>query len=442
MIKTFVSRNFSRLLTSPDVQAWRHAVAALPRRIRGAMPVVHYFHQVDDPYSQLTAELLPAFCVRYRVQLQPHLVPPPADAAAPDRERLQAWSRRDASRLATGLGLGFSGFAAVPAAERVRAVQQQLARALAQGRFVEMAAPMGRVLWSPPAEAAAPAGISDDAGLAEALRTGAALRERLGHYLGATFFFEGAWYWGVDRLHFLEQRLAAAGLQASPAARPVALAPLAPAPALQWLDIPRVARAPELHFYCSFRSPYTYLAVPQVRRLAAHYGADLKLRFVLPMVMRGLPVPFSKRLYIMRDTKREAERLGLRFGDVADPVGRPVERGLAVLHHAIARGHGPALAESFLQGVFADGIDAGSDAGLHQIGQRAGLTAAEVVDALRDDAWRAVAEANRQEMLALGVWGVPSFRIDDRPALWGQDRLWMVEQDLIEALRTQGAAAV
>ena len=41
-------------------------------------------------------------------------------------------------------------------------------------------------------------------------------------------------------------------------------------------------------------------------------------------------------------------------------------------------------------------------------------------------------------MLGEGLWGVPSFRIDDLPALWGQDRIWMLEQDLIGQLTRQG----
>ncbi|MBA3880131.1 MAG: hypothetical protein C0500_10500 [Sphingobium sp.] len=28
------------------------------------------------------------------------------------------------------------------------------------------------------------------------------------------------------------------------------------------------------------------------------------------------------------------------------------------------------------------------------------------------------------------TWGVPSFQVDDRPGWWGQDRLWMIEDDL------------
>ncbi|MFM7627402.1 MAG: DsbA family protein [Gammaproteobacteria bacterium] len=90
--------------------------------------------------------------------------------------------------------------------------------------------------------------------------------------------------------------------------------------------------------------------------------------------------------------------------------------------------------ESFLRGVFALGIDAGTRDGLLQIAARAGLDAAAIDTALADDAWRTVVEDNRRDMLSRGLWGVPSFRVDEAPALWGQDRLWMLEQDLIAAL--------
>jgi 2-hydroxychromene-2-carboxylate isomerase len=210
-----------------------------------------------------------------------------------------------------------------------------------------------------------------------------------------------------------------------------------PAQALRLGDVPPLASPalrPTIHFYCSLRSPYTYLAISQVQRLAQHYGAALQIRFVLPMVMRGLPVPLAKRLYITRDAKREAERLGLPFGSIVDPVGTPTERGLALLHKAIALGRGVELAQSFLQGVFADGVDAGSDGGLWLLAQRAGLSQSDVHAALQEDSWRAVAEANRTDMLSRGLWGVPSLRVNEMPAVWGQDRLWMVEQDLVHAL--------
>ena len=85
----------------------------------------------------------------------------------------------------------------------------------------------------------------------------------------------------------------------------------------------------------------------------------------------------------------------------------------------------------------AEGVDAGSDRGLARIATRVGLGAADIQAALDDDGWRAIAEANRIEMLSQGLWGVPSFRVEGCAAVWGQDRLWMVEDDLIAHAKTQ-----
>jgi 2-hydroxychromene-2-carboxylate isomerase len=66
--------------------------------------------------------------------------------------------------------------------------------------------------------------------------------------------------------------------------------------------------------------------------------------------------------------------------------------------------------------------------------KRAGVSDATVKAALADPSWRTTAEANREEMFAGGLWGVPSFRVNEGEARWGQDRLWAIEQDLIAAL--------
>jgi hypothetical protein len=47
-----------------------------------------------------------------------------------------------------------------------------------------------------------------------------------------------------------------------------------------------------------------------------------------------------------------------------------------------------------------------------------------------EGSWRDVAEANREELFALGLWGVPSFRVNSNEPHWGQDRLWVIEQEL------------
>jgi 2-hydroxychromene-2-carboxylate isomerase len=416
----------------------------MARRVRGAPALVHYFHQVDDPYSHLVLQALPALAAHYACRIEAHLASPPDDSVAPDRDRLRAWSRRDAAELAAAVGLEFDD----PGHEADRDLAEQASRVLATmltadgmrdpttGSALADALSVSRALWRGDRATISRFPAASMHATVAALHAGAARRRKLGHYLGATLYFEGEWYWGIDRLAHLEQRLRSAGL-AQRAAAPL----IAPIPEVECRYRPTNGRRPELHFFCSLRSPYTYLAVPRIVELARCYDGRLRIRFVLPMVMRGLPVPREKRLYILRDTKREAERLGMPFGRIADPVGAPTERGLAVLHHAMAVDKGPEFLWSFLRGVWAEGIDAGSDTGLRTIAARAGLGETAVSTALRDQSWREVANRNREEMLALGLWGVPSFRVDDRPARWGQDRLWAVERDLIaatEAARLDG----
>jgi 2-hydroxychromene-2-carboxylate isomerase len=153
------------------------------------------------------------------------------------------------------------------------------------------------------------------------------------------------------------------------------------------------------------------------------------------MVMRGLPVPRAKQLYIALDTKREAEDAGVAFGRVCDPVGRPVERAFSLYPWARERGRAAELLLSFARAAFAEGIDTGGDAGLRFVVERAGLAWDEARAHLDGESWRAELEANRIALFELGLWGVPSFCLRDASgaalySTWGQDRLWRVEQEI------------
>jgi 2-hydroxychromene-2-carboxylate isomerase len=419
-IRLVVSRVVSRVLTSRTVRDLARA-----RRRRRGTPLIDYFHQVDDPYSHLAVQLLGPLSRRYGVTVRPWLVPPPDDAAAPERTRLAAYALRDAQRAAAEYGLHFPSDARPPEPAAVRAVAATLSEILAEPDFAKRAMVAGAALWT----GGRTAGAAGDG--ATALALGGAERERLGHYLGAMLNFEGEWCWGADRLNHLEERLAGLGRDTESGA-----SRLAPYSDLILGPVPDRAggAAPVVELWFSFRSPYSWIAFPRVRRLAQHYGAELRLRYILPMVMRGLPVPRIKARYIMRDTKREADRAGLPFGTIVDPVGPGAERALAVVHAAVPLGLGEAFAEGALRAAWAEGVDLASDEGLVGVASAAGLTRAQVEAALADESWRATAEANREALFEAGLWGAPSFRVNGGAAWWGQDRLWALEQDLLAAL--------
>jgi 2-hydroxychromene-2-carboxylate isomerase len=317
---------------------------------------------------------LPTFQARFGVNLKTHIVGPPDDSAAPERNRLEAYSKIDAERLAKQAGIKFQ-VKTVPIATDTEEADKR--------------------------------------------------RSDLGHYLGGTLYYGGEWYWGLDRLHYLEARLTELGMRA-PGSPPDPIYLPAPVPTGPAEPITPI---PEIHFYLSFRSPYSAITFDRLKALADAYGAKINFRFVLPMVMRDLPVPENKRQYIIHDTAREARRLGAPYGRISDPVGRPVERGYALLRWAVEIGRGTEFVQAFYKCVWSEGVDAGSNRGMKKIVERAGLDWNLAKDIVNTDDWRAEANFNRQEMMDYGIWGVPSFRIGD-VITWGQDRLWVIENEL------------
>ena len=419
-LKAKLQNQVTKRLFSPQRRDAKRVKAEDARRASARPHLVEYFHEAGDPYSHLMLSLLPDFARRYEIELKVHIVGPAPDWAAPDRARLETYSRLDAARLAGRMGLAFKDPGQQPELEHIARANAAFIAAADADAFLEQAPAISDALWSGHSIE-----VSDFASVGSRVEAATARRNDLGHYLGATLFYEGEWYWGPDRLHHLETRLAALGAARSEEHTGVLFAP----PHVPSGDATVSKSGPELHWYLSFRSPYTGIVADRVKALADAYGADLKLRFVLPMVMRGMQVPRMKGFYIMSDTVREAERQSIPFGNAVDPVGTPVERGYAILHEAIQRGRGFEFAQSFLKGVWADGLDAGSDKGLKAITERAGLSWSEMKPFIGTEDWRPVAEANQQEMFEYDIWGVPSFRVGE-VAAWGQDRLWVVEDEL------------
>lgn len=385
-LKTWLTPIVMDRMLSPQRLAHKRAAFEKRRAARGEPHVVHYFHQSDDPYSALLASVLPRLQARYHITLQNHLVSPPDDAAAPERAKLVAYSLRDAALLAAHYGL--------------------------------------------PPDAAHPGVPVQPSNPKETRAQADQLRQQLGHYLGAMLYYGGEWYWGIDRLHHLEARLQALGLQTDHGAPNTGSVLFPPGTDLQHAQ--PLHNPPPIDFFFSLRSPYSAIVAPRIFELGRLTGAEVRLRFVLPMVMRGLPVPRTKRLYIVFDAAREARLRGTPFGRLNDPVGKPTERGLSLIPWAQKNGAGQAYVLSFMRGVWAEGLDAGSDRDLRHIVERAGLPWNQAQAALVDPDWRIEAEANRTDMLALGLWGVPSFKVGAL-AVWGQDRLWAVQDALVPA---------
>lgn len=426
-LKRRLMPHVAQALTSRRRRAVGRGLAELRRRLAGRPHRVRYFHRACDPYALLTVQVLADLERRFDIQITPHVVFDLPQDMYPERALLDAYAVTDARRLAGLYGLAFPDGTAPAGEDIARHAALVLAGLQTDAGFADTAQAVGRAVLA--GDWAALTAIEDahrdrdpSAGWARLAQSEALLGE-LGHYLSASFFYGGEWYWGLDRLDHLERRLAGLGLARDGGGTP--------AFERTWRlgDGPAVAAAPDrpIELFFSVRSPYSYIALERTLRLARRWRVPVALRPVLPMMMRGLPVPRVKRVYILTDAKREADKLGLPFGRIADPLGAATERCYALVDHATDRGKRADLLLSFMRGAFADGIDGATDAGMKRIVERAGLDWAAARPHLDDPDWRAWAEDNRRALTAMGLWGVPCFRYGAVTA-WGQDRLWVIEQ--------------
>jgi 2-hydroxychromene-2-carboxylate isomerase len=430
----------SRVLTrrmAPESVASRRDTFERKRRAAGTPHRVEYFHQVEDGYSHLAAQLLRPLVDHYDVDLVCHVVRVEHDRNLPEPDLLLPLSRVDSAAVAPHYGLRFPSGAAAPQRDLVELAERILTATDAKD-FPEVSVAVGDALWSGDRDGLAELEKrhgSSDAALAEAqIAEAIARRGKLGHYSGAMFLYGNEWYWGADRFYHLENRLKAVG-----ARRDAGEELLCARPAIENGPL-KDDGSLTLEIYPSLRSPYTSMIFDTAVELARETGVKPVIRPVLPMVMRGVPATRLKGMYIFSDCAREAAALGLDWGNVYDPIGEPARNGYALYAWACKHGRGTELLSSFLRAAFFEGVNTNRPSGLQRVVEGAGLNWDEARAALGSREWETELEGNRLEMYGFGSWGVPSFRLLDARqdavlAVWGQDRLWLVSREIQRLLR-------
>jgi 2-hydroxychromene-2-carboxylate isomerase len=204
-------------------------------------------------------------------------------------------------------------------------------------------------------------------------------------------------------------------------------------------------------FYFSFRSPYSYLATPQVEELIARYDVQPRMRIVTPIAIR---IPgFFKSVnplwppYLLRDTFRIAQMHDIPYrwprpdpiimdigsGDVA--VDQPYIHNVSRMGVAAEReGKGFAFARRASHTIWSGEIDNWHEGDhLARAAADAGLNPERLAATVRDEADDLAAEIDRNvaDQKTAGHWGVPLFVFEHEP-FFGQDRLdqllWRLKQ--------------
>ena len=202
-------------------------------------------------------------------------------------------------------------------------------------------------------------------------------------------------------------------------------------------------------FYFSFRSPYSYLAAPQIEALAQRFEIAPRMRIVLPIAIR---IPgFFKQVnplwppYLLRDTFRISQMHNIPYRwPRPDPIvmdanevspEQPYIYRVSRLGVAAERmGKGLAFVRAASHAIWSGEVDNWHEGDhLSRTLDRAGLDAATAERMVAEDEAGIDAEiaANETAQRNAGHWGVPLFVFNDEP-FFGQDRIdhltWRLRQ--------------
>ncbi len=202
--------------------------------------------------------------------------------------------------------------------------------------------------------------------------------------------------------------------------------------------------------YWSFRSPYSYLATPEMLELKQRYNVQINLRVVFPIAIRDPNILFSKgsaikAKYILLDWERRAEYLGLPHAwPSPDPIVMELETltisdeqpyiyELSYLGVESQRnGLGIEFAAEVSKLIFGGTENWNEGDHLKLAAQRAGLDLESMKNNIVDeDSYLNEIHENQERLEAAGHWGVPTLVFDGEP-FFGQDRIktlcWRLDQ--------------
>lgn len=423
------SRIVRQVISRPDPVA----------RIRSLMAgsgasAVTLFYEVGDPWSHLCARWLARHRAGLDCALRIQLVPETDAVLFPEPERQRHYAIADTQQMAPGWEIQLPPTLHWPDAD----LRRQVERALI--------ATDGLEAWLACEEHLIPALLGNDRPAlqkklsalplastettATSLAQGAAQRRRLGHYLPAMWHYRGDWFWGLDRIPHLMSKLRRHHALAAKACPQETIIP-------SKLNLPEIQRNTPLEFYYSFRSPYSFLAAQKLRTQIDAWPVKLVIRPVLPMVMRGFQVPRIKRLYIARDTYREAAKQRIDFGLVEDPLGPGILQGLQLFEHFEDSRSQLDFLCHYGSASWARGLNVMDPEVARQAVERAGGNWTEAQGLLKPGFEPPWVPVNRQALLDRGLWGVPSFTLGNWQ-IWGQDRMPLLEEAMARSTSRHG----
>jgi 2-hydroxychromene-2-carboxylate isomerase len=416
-------------------------------RVKEGRPhTVFYFHSLSDPYAHLTIQVIKKLVSNFNIVLEIFFISEPSENFTPEKTMYRKHCLKDSKEIAPFYGLIFE------AKEFYLKENEKLAYKILdhfsdinQDDYIDLIFKVSSLLWD-----------NNIAGL-NAIISNLSDKERellskkiidinikgnkkiqsLEYYFSASFHYEGENYWGIDRLGYLEERLVELGLKKNNSHKNIVKK--LEKSKFDSNQIIKKDNSLILEFFPSLNSPYTYISFKRVERLIDNYPIKLLTKPVLPMLMRNMKIPTHKGKYILSDSAREGRKYGSIIKDIYSPIGSPATKAYSLFPIIDSYGLGFRYLEELTKASFFYGINIGNEEFLEKLSKDLGLPWDKIRVELNTDNWRSILEKNLKDMYSGNSWGVPSFKLtnfdNSNPYYqWGQDRIWLIENEIIDRL--------
>ena len=440
-------RNKMMMNWSSEKNFYNQRKAKEKLRVKEGRPhTILYFHSLSDPYAHLTIQVIKKLISNFNIVLEIFFISEPSENFTPEKTMYRKHCLKDSKEIAPFYGLIFE------AKEFYLKENEKLAYKILdhfsdinQDDYIDLIFKVSSLLWD-----------NNITGLNE-ITSNLSDKERellskkiidinikgdkkiqsLEYYFSASFHYEGENYWGIDRLGYLEERLIELGLKKNNSDKNI----------VKKLEkykfdsnqIIKKDNSLILEFFPSLNSPYTYISFKRVKRLIDSYPIKLLMKPVLPMLMRNMKIPTHKGKYILSDSAREGRKYGSIIKDIYSPIGSPANKAYSLFPIIDSYGLGFRYLEELTKASFFYGINIGNEEFLEKLSKDLGLPWDKIRVELNTDNWRSILEKNLKDMYSGNSWGVPSFKLtnfdNSNPYYqWGQDRLWLIENEIIDRL--------
>ena len=395
---------------------------------------VLYFHKVDDPYSHLTVQYLDKLKDSYDIVLRPILVGEENPETLHEPSLYNKYCLEDVRRIATYYQIEFEADS-YPSKNLVDLANSILS-SVEKENFNNIARDVSSALWNNEEdklkEISSKYSASEDE-VNKKLSEGNEIRNECDYYFGSAFYYEKELYWGVDRLNHLETRLSELGAKKMLSNELICnLNTNAPKELSSEHKL-------NLTYYPSLNSPYTFISAKRVKELAAEYPINLITKPVLPMLMRMMVIPDFKAKYIISDAAREGRKYNYEMKSIYSPIGKPARLAYSLFPIIDNLGKGFDYIDALLKASFQDGINIGDQDFLKDLVEDLDLDWKKVKNDLNTKKWKKVLDDNCEDMYSGNCWGVPSFKVTNSDGsdpfyVWGQDRMWLVKEEIYKRL--------